>query len=122
VGPKQSQSREETEIQGREERPAAFLKKHKEGHKTKLSRKGIALMQKSKAISFRPGGLSTFDWRVDKRLAHKRKRKMKSKIRKRTKDSIYWCRCFFLRTLGSTWSGMSPSRRPPTLVSGDQSV
>src|SRR5208337_4070003 len=31
-------------------------------------------------------------------------------------------RCFFLRTLGSTWSGMSPSRRPPTLVSGDQSV
>src|SRR5271157_3594553 len=31
--------------------------------------------------------------------------------------SIYWCRCFFLRTLGSTWSGMSPSRRPPTLVS-----
>ena len=37
-------------------------------------------------------------------------------------DSIYWCRGFFLRTLGSTWSGMSPSRRPPTLVSGDQSV
>jgi len=29
---------------------------------------------------------STFDWRVDKRLAHKRKRKMKSKIRKRTKS------------------------------------
>ena len=24
----------------------------------------------------------------------------------------YWCRCFFLRTLGSAWSGMSPSRRP----------
>jgi len=77
-------------------------------------------MQKSMAVSFRPGGLSIFDRRVDKRLAHKRK--MKSKIRKRTKDSIYWCRCFFLRTLGSTWSGMSPSRRPPTLVSGDQSV
>src|SRR5208282_4980091 len=37
-------------------------------------------------------------------------------------DSIYWCRGFFLRTLGSTWSGISPSRRPPTLVSGDQSV
>jgi len=46
--------------------------------------KGIALMQKSKAISFRPGNLSTLDWRVDKRLAHKRK--MKSKIRKRTKS------------------------------------
>ena len=26
---------------------------------------------------------------------------------------IIWCRCFFLRTLGSAWSGMSPSRRPP---------
>ncbi len=26
------------------------------------------------------------------------------------------------RLLGSTWSRMSPSRRPPTLVSGDQSV
>jgi len=46
--------------------------------------KGIALMQKSKAISFRPGNLSTLDWRVDKRLAHKRK--MKSKIRKRTRS------------------------------------
>ena len=42
--------------------------------------------------------------------------------RSRDMDLIYWCRCFFLRTLGSTWSGMSPSRRPPTLVSGDQSV
>jgi len=33
-------------------------------------------------------GPSTFDWRVDKRLAHKRKRrrKMKSKIWKRTKS------------------------------------
>src|SRR5271157_3264432 len=28
----------------------------------------------------------------------------------------------FLRTLGITWSGISPSRRPPTLVSGDQSI
>ncbi len=26
------------------------------------------------------------------------------------------------RLLGSTWSRMSPSRRPPTLVFGDQSV
>ena len=25
-------------------------------------------------------------------------------------------------TLGSTWTRMSPSRRPPTLLSGDQSV
>src|SRR5271157_4351343 len=43
--PKQSQSRDETEIQRREERPAAFRKKHKEGHKTKLNRKGTALAQ-----------------------------------------------------------------------------
>ncbi len=39
----QRQSRDETEIQRREERPAAFLKKHKEGGKTKLSRKATAL-------------------------------------------------------------------------------
>jgi len=32
------------------------------------------------------GGLSTCDWRVDERLAHKRKSKMKSKIWKRTKS------------------------------------
>jgi len=43
AGRKQSQSRDETEIQRREERPAAFLKKHKEGGRTKLSRKAIAL-------------------------------------------------------------------------------
>ena len=36
---KQSQSRDETEIQRREERPAAFQKKYEEGHKTKLGRK-----------------------------------------------------------------------------------
>src|SRR5271157_1695028 len=84
--PKQSQSRDETEIQRREERPAAFRKKHKEGHKTKLSRKETALLQESRAVSFRPSGLAICDWRVGKRLAHKRKRKMKSKIRKRTKS------------------------------------
>jgi hypothetical protein len=43
AGRKQSQSRDETEIQRREELPAAFLKKHKEGGKTKLSRKATAL-------------------------------------------------------------------------------
>jgi hypothetical protein len=47
AGRKQSQSRDETEIQRREQRPAAFLKKHKEGGKTKLSRKETALLQKS---------------------------------------------------------------------------
>src|SRR5271166_4170463 len=72
--PKQSQSRDETEIQRREERPAAFRKKHKEGHKTKLSRKETALLQESRAVSFRPSGLAICDWRVGKRLAHKRKR------------------------------------------------
>jgi len=86
AGRKQSQSPDETEIQRREERPATFRKKHKGSHKTKLSQKETALMQKSRAVSFRPGGLSTFDRRVDKRLAQKRKRKMKSKIRKRTKS------------------------------------
>ena len=86
AGRKQNQSRNETKIQRREERPAAFRKKHKESHKTKLSQKETALMQKSRAVSFCPGGLSTFDRRVDKRLAQKRKRKMKSKIRKRTKS------------------------------------
>jgi len=49
-----------------------------------LSGKETALMQNSRAVSFRRGGLSIFDQRVDKRLAHKRK--MKSKIRKRTKS------------------------------------
>ena len=39
AGRKQSQSRDETEIQRREERPAAFRKKYEEGHKTKLGRK-----------------------------------------------------------------------------------
>ena len=47
AGQKQSQSRDETEIQRREERPAAFGKKHKESHKTKRSQKETALMQKS---------------------------------------------------------------------------
>jgi len=42
------------EIQLREQRPAAFLKKRKEAGKTKLSRKETALIQKSSAVSFRP--------------------------------------------------------------------
>jgi len=62
---KQSQSRDESEIQRREERPAAFQKKKKEGHKTKLSRKETALMQKSRAVSFRLGGLSIFGCQSD---------------------------------------------------------
>jgi hypothetical protein len=44
AGRKHSQSRDETEIQRREQRPAAFLKKDKEGGKTKLSRKETALI------------------------------------------------------------------------------
>ncbi len=43
AGRKQSQSRDESEIQRREVRPAAFLKKHEEGGKTKLIRKETAL-------------------------------------------------------------------------------
>ncbi len=43
AGRTRSHSRDETEIQRREERPAAFLKKLKEGGKTKLSRKATAL-------------------------------------------------------------------------------
>jgi len=54
AGRKQSQSRDATEIQRRQERPAAFRKKHKESHETKLSRKETALTQKSRAVSFRP--------------------------------------------------------------------
>jgi len=49
------------EIQRREQRPAAFLKKLKEAGKTKLSRKETALLQKSSAVSFRPSVPSTFD-------------------------------------------------------------
>jgi hypothetical protein len=40
--------------------------------------------ERRRVAFFRPGGLSIFDGRVDKRLAHKRK--LKSKIRKRTKS------------------------------------
>jgi len=61
AGRKQSQSRDEMEIQRREQRPAAFLKKLKEAGKTKLSRKETALLQKSSAVSFRPSVPSTFD-------------------------------------------------------------
>ena len=69
AGRKRSQSRDDTEIQHREERPAAFRKKHKESHKTKLRQKETALVPESRAVSFRPSGLSICDWRVDKRLA-----------------------------------------------------
>ncbi len=86
AGRKQSQSRDETEIQRREERPAAFRKKHKKNHKPKLSQPETGLTARVQGVSFRPGGLSIFAWRVGKRLAQKRKSKMKSKIRKRTKS------------------------------------
>src|SRR5271166_2802316 len=44
AGRKRSQFRDEKEIQRRKERPVAFRKKHKEGHKTKRSRKETALV------------------------------------------------------------------------------
>ncbi|MGZ3299551.1 MAG: hypothetical protein ACXWO3_01265 [Isosphaeraceae bacterium] len=40
AGRKQSQSRDETEIQRREDRPAAFRKKHEEGHNNKARPEG----------------------------------------------------------------------------------
>jgi len=55
-------------------------------------------------------------------LARAQAMAQKTMRRQRAKDSIYRWRRFFLRTLGSMWSGMSPSRRPPMLGSGDQSV
>ncbi len=55
AGRRQSQSRDETESQRREERPAAFRKKHKEGGKRKLSRKETPLMQIAGRLTFAPG-------------------------------------------------------------------